>query len=160
MSAAELTGTPSGLTGGSRAAARGADTAARTRVSSLLTGALLAVVLYAAFEHGAVALPAEARLQVVIAALAAAAGAAWLWTGTLRLAAPRVAIAGTALLAGFACWSGITVLWSVAPESDLDRAQPRDHVRARAGLAVASAPRTARDRSSSRPRGSSRSRWS
>jgi hypothetical protein len=125
MSTAELTGTPSGLTGGSRAATRGADTAAPTRLPSLLTGALLAVVLYAALEHGAVTLPAEARLQVAIAALAAAAGGAWLWTGTLRLAAPRVAIVGTALLAGFACWSGITVLWSVAPNQtwiELNRA--------------------------------------
>jgi O-Antigen ligase len=115
MSTAELTGTPPGLTGSSRTEAFATDSGATTRLPALLTGALLAVVLYAAFEHGAVALPAEARLQVVIAALAAAAGAGWLWTGTLRLAAPRLAVAGTALLAGFACWSGITLAWSVAP---------------------------------------------
>ena len=58
--------------------------------------ALLALVLYAAFDHGAVALPVDTRLQVAIAAIAA--------------------VAGTVLLAAFACWSGITVLWSVAPD--------------------------------------------
>jgi O-Antigen ligase/Tetratricopeptide repeat len=125
MSTAELTGTPPGRTGGSRAAALDTDVGARTRLPALLTGALLAVVLYAAFEHGAVALPAEARLQVVTAALAAAAGAAWLWTGALRLTAPRLALVGTALLAAFACWSGVTLLWSVAPNQtwiELNRA--------------------------------------
>jgi hypothetical protein len=114
MSTAELTGTPPRIPGGARAGVDAGAAAAR-RLPAVLTGLLLIVVLYAAFEHGAVALPAEARLQVVIAALAAVAGAAWLWTGTLRLSAPRLAVAGTALLAAFACWSGITLLWSVAP---------------------------------------------
>jgi len=64
-------------------------------------------------------------VQVVIAALAAVAGAAWLWAGTLRLSAPRLAVAGTALLAAFACWTGITLVWSVAPNQtwiELNRA--------------------------------------
>src|SRR5437763_9588792 len=125
MSTAELTGTPPPVPGGTRTAPLDAGAGTATSVPAILTSALLIVVLYAAFDHGAVALPAEARLQVVIAALAVAAGAAWIWTGTLRLAAPRLAVAGTALLAGFACWSGITLLWSVAPNQtwiELNRA--------------------------------------
>src|SRR5437588_239311 len=125
MSTAELTGTTPGTPGSSRHAPLAAAGEARSRFPALLTTALLVVVTYAAFDHGAVSLPAEARLQVVIAALAAAAGAAWLWTGTLRLAAPRLAVAGMALLAAFACWSGITLVWSVAPNQtwiELNRA--------------------------------------
>jgi O-Antigen ligase/Tetratricopeptide repeat len=124
MSTAELTAGRTGIPGSPTEAALSGE-AARTRLPSLLTGALLAVVLYAAFEHGAVALPAEARLQVAITALAATAGAAWLWTGTLRFTAPRLALVGTALLAAFACWSGVTLLWSVAPNQtwiELNRA--------------------------------------
>jgi hypothetical protein len=124
MSTAELTASRTGIPGSPTEAAAGGE-AARARIPALLTTALLLVVLYAAFEHGAVALGVEARIQVVIAALAAAAGAAWLWTGTLRLRAPRLAVAGTALLAAFACWSGITLAWSVAPNQtwiELNRA--------------------------------------
>jgi hypothetical protein len=76
MSTAELTGTPPRIPGGARASGLDAGAAAARRLPAVLTSLLLIVVLYAAFEHGAVALPAEARLQVVIAALAAAAGAA------------------------------------------------------------------------------------
>jgi hypothetical protein len=103
----------------------GAGAGARVRSAFALTAALLVLILYAAFEHGAVSLPAEARLQVAIAALAGAASGAWLWSGTVRLAAPRLALAGTALLAAFACWSGITVFWSVAADQtwiELNRA--------------------------------------
>src|SRR2546421_4788468 len=114
MSTAELTGTPR-APGGAREAQLGAEAAAIGRLPAVLTTALLLVVLYAAFEHGAVSLAVEARIQVVIAALAAAAGAALLWTGSLRLAAPRLALAGMALLAAFACWNAITLAWSVAP---------------------------------------------
>ena len=57
-----------------------------------------------------------ARIEVALAAIAALAGAAWLWTGTLRFAAPRLALAGIALLAVFAVWNGLTVLWSVSPD--------------------------------------------
>ena len=124
MSTAELTASRAGIPG-SPTEAGASGQAARARLPSVLTIALLLVVLYAAFEHGAVALGVEARIQVVIGALAAAAGAAWLWTGTLRLRAPRLAVAGIALLAAFACWSGITLAWSVAPNQtwiELDRA--------------------------------------
>jgi hypothetical protein len=83
----------------------------------LLAAALLALVLYAAFSHGAVGSPAEPRLQVVLAAIAAVAGGAWLWSGTLRFTAPRRAVAGIGLLSAFAVWSAVTLLWSVAPDN-------------------------------------------
>src|SRR5437868_13774021 len=75
--------------------------------------ALLALILYAAFEHGAVALPAATRVEVVVAAIAALAVAGWLWSGTLRISASSVGIVGVVLLAAFACWSAIILLWSV-----------------------------------------------
>ncbi len=90
-----------------------------------LAAALLVVVLYAAFAHGATSEATYARVEVALAAIAALTGAAWLWTGTLRFGAPRLAIAGTALLAVFAAWNGITVLWSVAADQtwvELNRA--------------------------------------
>jgi hypothetical protein len=92
----------------------GAHAASRSELAPrALAGALLVVVLYAAFAHGATAEATYARVEVALAGIAALAGAAWLWTGTLRLGAPRLAIAGTALLALFAAWNGISVLWSV-----------------------------------------------
>ena len=65
-----------------------------SRAPKALAAALLLAILYAAFAHGAVSSPAEPRLQVALAAVAALAAGAWLWTGTLRLAAPRLATAG------------------------------------------------------------------
>src|SRR5690349_14311916 len=73
----------------------------------VIAGALLVVVLYAAFDHGAVALGVDARLQVAVAAIAAVACAAWLGTGALRVAAPRAALVGVGLLVAFACWCGL-----------------------------------------------------
>lgn len=124
MPTAQLIGGPGGLPGES---ALGTQMRSRSAVKLpvALAAALLLLILYAAFDHGAVALPVDTRLQVAIAAIAAVAGAGWLWSGTLRLSAPRSAIAGTVLLAAFACWSGITVLWSVAPDQtwiELNRA--------------------------------------
>jgi hypothetical protein len=89
---------------------------ARPRAPYLLGAALLVLLLYAAFEHGAVASGPNARIQVALSAVAAFAAGAWLWTGTLRLAAPRAAYVGVALLAGFAVWSGVSLIWSVSPE--------------------------------------------
>src|SRR5436305_3991845 len=77
---------------------------------------LLGVILYAAFNHGAVSQSTDTRIELVITGLAVAALVPWLWTGTLRLAAPRIAAAGAGLLGTFALWSAITVLWSVAPD--------------------------------------------
>jgi len=89
---------------------------APSRASSLLIVALLLLVLYAAFAHGARSDPAEARVQVGLSVLAAIAGVAWLWSGTVRIAARPVALAGMALLTAFAFWNGVTLLWSVAPD--------------------------------------------
>jgi hypothetical protein len=112
-----------------------------------LVAALLAIALYASFSHGAIASPDEARLQVALAAVAAAAGGAWLWTGALRLAAPRLALAGALLLAAFAAWSGVSVLWSVAPDNtwlELNRALSYVLVLTLGIMAGASAERAAR----------------
>jgi hypothetical protein len=81
-----------------------------------LLGSLLAAMLYAAFAHGATGSSAEARVQVALAAVGALAGATWLWNGQLRFSAPRRTLAGITLLAAFAAWSALTLLWSVAPE--------------------------------------------
>jgi len=124
MSTAQLIGGPGGLPGEPVGIAETRSGSA-VGLPVAIAVALLALVLYAAFDHGAAALPVDTRLQVAIAAIAAAAGAGWLWSGTLRPSAPRSAVAGTVLLAAFACWSGITVLWSVAPDQtwiELNRA--------------------------------------
>ena len=86
------------------------------RASGALAIALLVVTTYAIFANGAIQAPAEPRLQVAVALVAAVALAAWLWTGSLRLAAPRTAVAGVLLLACFALWSAVTLAWSVAPD--------------------------------------------
>ncbi|PZS06856.1 MAG: hypothetical protein DLM64_15700 [Solirubrobacterales bacterium] len=122
MSAAHL----SHPRGGSHGATAGASTLAlaspashaiaEARAPVALAGALLVLLLYAAFSHGASTVTDGARVEVAIAAIAALAGGACLWTGTLRCSAPRLALAGAGLLAAFALWSGITVLWSVAPD--------------------------------------------
>jgi hypothetical protein len=124
MSTAQLTGGHGGLPGESAEALSGRSSAALS-MPLTIAAALLLLVLYAAFDHGGVALPVDTRLQVAVAAIAAVAGAGWLWSGTLRFSAPLAAVAGTALLAAFACWSGVTLLWSVAPDQtwiELNRA--------------------------------------
>jgi O-antigen ligase/polysaccharide polymerase Wzy-like membrane protein len=90
-----------------------------------LGGLLAAAVVYAVFADGATTLPEEARLQVGIAATALAALSVLLLGRGLRLAAPRAAYAGLALLAGFAAWSGLSLDWSIAPSdtwTELNRA--------------------------------------
>jgi hypothetical protein len=98
------------------AAAHASTDARSSRAPAALGTALLLLILYSAFSHGAVALAADARLQVAVAGVAAIAGGAWLWSGTLRFSAPRLAYAGLGLLAAFAAWSGVSVLWSVAAD--------------------------------------------
>jgi hypothetical protein len=90
-----------------------------------LTGALMLVLLYAAFDHGGGSVAAAARIQLAVAAIATAATAGLVWSGTLRFAAPRRALIGVGLLAAFAVWSGITLAWSIAPNQtwiELNRA--------------------------------------
>jgi hypothetical protein len=78
---------------------------------------LLALIAYAAFAQGGVQRATDTRLELIVAAVAVVAALGWLWLGTLRLNAPRVTLAGVAVLGAFACWSGATVLWSVAPDA-------------------------------------------
>jgi hypothetical protein len=95
------------------------------RAPIALAGALLAIMLYAAFAHGAISTSTDARIQVAVAVVAAIAGAVGLWSGALSFSAPRLALAGVGLLVLFAAWSGVTVLWSVAPDQtwiELNRA--------------------------------------
>src|SRR5947209_4307230 len=99
----------------------GALEAARSRVRSSTIGVLvglgmLVVILYAAFAHGAVSRPEETRVEVAVAALAGLAAFGWLWLGTIRLSMTRLALVGVSLLAAFAVWSGLSILWSVAPD--------------------------------------------
>jgi hypothetical protein len=61
-------------------------------------GALLAICLYAAFAHGAVAAGDEERLQLAVAVVAGVSSVAWLWTGALVLRAPRAGWIALALL--------------------------------------------------------------
>jgi hypothetical protein len=83
---------------------------------AVLAGALLAICLYTAFAHGAVAAGDEERLQLAVAVVAVVSTVVWLWTGALVLRAPRAGWIAIALLAAFAFWSGVTLLWSVAPD--------------------------------------------
>lgn len=84
----------------------------------LLIGvALLAAILYAAFGHGAVTRSTATRVELVVAGLSAVASLGWLWVGALRLSAPRATVIGAGLLVMYAAWSGLSVLWSVAPDN-------------------------------------------
>lgn len=92
---------------------------------AFIGGALLAVILYAAFDHGAVSGAVNTHVELAVTALSVIGLVPWLWTGTLRVTAPRSAAFAVALLAAFAIWSGITVFWSVAPDQtwiELNRA--------------------------------------
>jgi O-Antigen ligase len=86
-----------------------------SRAPSALMLALLVLLLYAAFAHGADSDPAEARVQIGLSLLAVLAGIGWLWNGTIGVRARPRALAGVGLLLAFAVWSAITLLWSVAP---------------------------------------------
>ncbi|HWC28143.1 MAG TPA: O-antigen ligase family protein [Solirubrobacteraceae bacterium] len=86
------------------------------RSGAALLVALLAVCAYAVFAHGAVGLPEEPRLQIAIALVGVGAAVGLLLTRTLSLRAPAEAWVGIGLLAGFAVWCGVTLLWSVAPD--------------------------------------------
>ncbi len=85
-------------------------------VPAFIAGALLVVILYAAFDHGAVALASGTRVEVAIALIGALAAAAWLGLDALALPRSRVALGALALLSAFAVWCGVTLLWSVAPD--------------------------------------------
>jgi O-Antigen ligase len=117
----------------------------RTRPGAALVLALVAASLYAAFAHGAVGLPDEARLQVGLAIVAVCAAGSWLLgAGGVRLAAPVGAWWGVGLLAAFAAWCGLSLLWSATPDRtwiELNRAIAYTLVVVLAVAAAASAPR-------------------
>ncbi len=115
MATTELASTGAPLSAGAPARTRGQDRVWAS-LPLLIGGALLAVILYAAFAHGAVTRSINTRVELVVAGLSAAAVLGWLWVGAVRLSAPRTAVAGVSLLVAFACWSGLSVLWSVAPD--------------------------------------------
>lgn len=87
-----------------------------SRAGALLLLALLVVIVYAAFDHGATSTAAGARIEVAVAVVAAVAAAAWLGGGILQVRAPRATVAGIGLLACYAAWSGASLAWSVAPD--------------------------------------------
>lgn len=87
-----------------------------THLPALAGAGLLAIILYAAFAHGAVSRADETRIELGVTGMAALGLLGLLWTGTLRLRSSRVAWTGTAMLVGFACWSGVSLSWSVAPD--------------------------------------------
>ncbi|MDX6680695.1 MAG: hypothetical protein QOG94_734 [Solirubrobacteraceae bacterium] len=89
----------------------------RPHPGSALVVALVAACTYAVFAHGAAGLPHEPRLQVGIALVCVGAAVGRLFSRTLTLRAPTQAWIGVGLLAGFAVWCGITLLWSVAPDA-------------------------------------------
>ena len=101
---------------GPGAAAPTASERTATRHAGLLLIALVAACAYAIFFHGAVDLPAETRLQTGLALVGMLGAAGWLTARTLRLAAAPTAWWGVGLLAGFALWCGLSLLWSVAPD--------------------------------------------
>ncbi len=115
MSTGQLTETPGTLPGAGAPAASGRSGTAPSS-PLVIALALLLLILYAAFDHGGVGLSVETRLEVAVAAIAGFGAAGWLVSGTVRVSASRAGVAGAALLAAFACWCGITVFWSVAPD--------------------------------------------
>src|SRR4051794_6067082 len=86
------------------------------RAATVLLGVLLAVCAYAAFDHGAIDLAAEARVQVVLALAGMALAALALGSGRLVPRAPRAAWAGVALLGAFATWCALSIAWSVTAD--------------------------------------------
>lgn len=100
-----------------RARSAVAWTAGLLDAPALLTVALLALLTYAAFDHAAVSVAAQARLDVALAAIAALAAAAGLWRSSLRFAAPPAAMAGMGLLGAFGLWNGVTLIWSIEPDA-------------------------------------------
>jgi O-antigen ligase len=78
--------------------------------------ALLAAAAYAAFAEGATRLPQESWLQLALLVTALVAAGAFLYGGGVRPAASPLAWTGVGLLAAFAVWTGVTILWSVTPD--------------------------------------------
>jgi O-Antigen ligase len=82
----------------------------------LLIVLLLGVAFYAAFANGAVDEPYEMRVQIALTIGALFVCASWLTGGALRPAPSRTAWWAVICFTGFAAWSGLSLLWSVAPD--------------------------------------------
>src|SRR3954447_350671 len=97
----------------------------RASAAAWLALGLGAVIVYAAFADGAIALPMEARLQVGVAVLALFALGALLFAPGVRIAASPAGWAGLAVLVAFTAYTGLSFAWSIAPDGtwgELNRA--------------------------------------
>jgi hypothetical protein len=137
MATARLLEPPARLARHDPAGARASGIRGRLEPPTVLAMALLASCLYAAFAHGSVAPAPTERLQLALTVIAGAAAAAWLWNAKLVLRAPAQAWAGLALLIGFTIWSGLSLLWSVSPDSTWAEANRALGYALMVGLAVA-----------------------
>ena len=139
---AVATPAPTRLNTGAEAALRPARRGQRPAL--LLIVLLLGVAFYAAFSDGALDQPFEMRVQVALAIGALLTCASWLTGGVLRPAASRTAWWSVVLFAAFAAWSGLSLLWSVAPDlswAELNRGGAYTLAIAIALFAGATAPR-------------------
>jgi len=103
-------------------------------------------VLYAMFAEGAIGIPEESVVQIGVAAIALVTLAALLFGRGLRASPAPMALAGLAMLAGFAAWSGLSIAWSIAPDQswlELNRALAYGLVAALALVLGSSLPRAA-----------------
>jgi hypothetical protein len=115
--------------------------------SSMALGLALGVaVLYAMFAEGAIGIPQESVLQIGVAAIALVTLAVLLFGRGLRASAAPMALAGLAMLAGFAAWSGLSIAWSISPDQswlEANRALAYGLVAALALVLGSSLPRAA-----------------
>src|ERR1700736_1718900 len=88
----------------------------RPQPAAALLVAVLCVLAYAVFAQGGIQLPQETYAQVALAVLAVAGSTLWLLGAKRTPPLPRLAWVGLGLLAGFAAWTGLSLLWTVAPE--------------------------------------------
>jgi len=118
---------------------------ARLRPAAVLLVALVCVLVYAVFAKGATSLPDETYAQVAVDALALLTCAGCVY-GRLRVPAGVRTWLGVGLLAGFALWNGITLIWTVAPDGtwiEFNRALTYALAVAVAMVIAASLPRAA-----------------
>jgi hypothetical protein len=114
--------------------------------AALIALGLAAAVAYAAFASGAIALPAEARLQLGIAALSLLSFSALLFARGMRVSASNAGCAGLALMAALTAWTGASIAWSIAPDltwASLNRTLAYTLITAIAMTIGASLPRAA-----------------
>src|SRR5680860_748311 len=129
-----------------RFAAPGGARRRESRSPVVLGLALGVAVLYAMFAEGAIGIPQESLLQIGVAAIALATLAVLLFGRGLRASAAPMALAGLAMLAGFAAWSGLSIAWSISPDQswlELNRALAYGLVAALALVLGSSLPRAA-----------------